>query len=72
MSALFYILEANLYLALFAAFYYFALRKEKSYRANRWVLITSVILAYVIPALSFQGAISSVIPVIELETIALT
>jgi TonB family protein len=72
MSALFYILEANVYLAIFAVFYYFALRKEKNYLANRWVLISSVMPAYIIPALSFQGAIPDVFPTIELETITLT
>lgn len=72
MNTLYYILEANLYLALFAAFYFFALRKEKNYLANRWVLITSLLLAYIIPALSFQGSISEILPVIELETISLS
>lgn len=72
MNTLYYILEANLYLALFAAFYHFALRKEKNYLANRWVLITSMILAWTIPSLSFPTGISEILPVIELETITLS
>ena len=72
MNTLFYVLEANLYLALFVVFYYFALRKETNYLANRWVLITSIAMAWIIPALSFPTAIAEVVPIIQLETITLS
>jgi len=67
-----YILEANLYLALFALFYYFALRKEKNYLANRLVLISSVFLAWTIPGISYLEPLSSILPVIGLESITIS
>jgi TonB family protein len=67
-----YALEANLYLALFALFYYFALRKEKNYLANRLVLISSVFLAWTIPGISYLEPLSNILPVIGLERITIS
>lgn len=67
-----YVLEANLYLALFAIFYYFALRKEKNHLINRLVLISSVFLAWTIPSISYLEPLSSILPVIYLESITIS
>ena len=67
-----YALEANLYLALFALFYYFALCKEQNYLANRLVLISSVFLAWTIPGISYLEPLSNILPVIGLERITIS
>lgn len=68
----FYALEANLYLAIFAAFYSFAFRKEQNYVANRIVLVSSLILAWIIPSLTFSSHISPALPTAVLDTIYLS
>ncbi|WP_205945119.1 M56 family metallopeptidase [Pedobacter psychrodurus] len=69
MSWLYYLLEANLYLILFYGFYRLFLYKETFYRLNRYYLIFSSILAFILPLfqLGFLKA-----PVIEQITIAPT
>ena len=49
MSWLYYLLEANLYLILFYGFYRLFLHKETFYRLNRYYLIFSSILAFILP-----------------------
>ena len=49
MSWLYYLLEANLYLILFYGFYRLFLHKETFYGLNRYYLIFSSILAFVLP-----------------------
>ncbi len=71
-NALLYALEANLYLSLFAIFYYFALRKEQNYLANRVVLIASILLAWIIPSISYMESVSGILPTIRLEAITLS
>jgi BlaR1 peptidase M56 len=49
MSWLYYLLEANLYLILFFAFYYLVLRRETFYQYNRAYLLVTSALAFIIP-----------------------
>ncbi len=49
MSWLYYLLEANLYLILFFAFYYLVLRRETWYQYNRAYLLATSALAFIIP-----------------------
>jgi hypothetical protein len=49
MSWLYYLLEANLYLILFYGFYRLFLHKETFYGLNRYYLIFSSILAFILP-----------------------
>jgi len=46
-----YLLEANLYLALFYGAYYLLLRRETYYQLNRAYLLSSSLLAFIIPLL---------------------
>ncbi|MCZ4245002.1 M56 family metallopeptidase [Pedobacter punctiformis] len=49
MNWLYYLLEANLYLILFYGFYRLFLHKETFYRLNRYFLIFSSVLAFLLP-----------------------
>ncbi|WP_293304354.1 M56 family metallopeptidase [Pedobacter sp. UBA5917] len=49
MSWLYYLLEANLYLILFYGFYRLSLHRETFYSLNRYYLIFSSILAFILP-----------------------
>jgi hypothetical protein len=49
MSWLYYLLEANLYLILFYGFYRLFLHKETFYGLNRYYLIFSSVLAFILP-----------------------
>ncbi|WP_316824009.1 M56 family metallopeptidase [Pedobacter miscanthi] len=49
MGWLYYLLEANLYLMLFYGFYRLFLHRETFYELNRYYLIFSTILAYLLP-----------------------
>jgi len=51
MNWLYYLLEANLYLAVFYGFYRLLLHKETFYELNRYYLITAVLLAFLLPIL---------------------
>ncbi|MCX2495927.1 hypothetical protein OQX63_20700 [Pedobacter sp. PF22-3] len=51
MSWLYYLLEANLYLILFYGFYRLFLHRETFYGLNRYYLIISSILAFILPFL---------------------
>jgi len=51
MNWLYYLLEANLYLAAFYGFYRLVLHKETFYSLNRGYLIVSSIVAFIIPLL---------------------
>jgi TonB family protein len=44
-----YLIQVNLYLIVFFAFYFFLLRKETFYQANRFYLMLSGIVSFVIP-----------------------
>jgi beta-lactamase regulating signal transducer with metallopeptidase domain len=69
MSWLYYLLEANLYLILFYGFYRLFLHKETFYKLNRYYLIFSSILAFILPFFQL-GFLKT--PVIEQITIAPT
>lgn len=49
MNWLYYLLEANLYLAIFYALYLLLLRNETFYTANRWYLISTSVIAFLLP-----------------------
>lgn len=49
MSWLYYLLEANLYLIIFYGFYKLILQKETFYALNRYYLIFSTVLAFILP-----------------------
>ncbi|SDF05580.1 BlaR1 peptidase M56 [Mucilaginibacter pineti] len=51
MNWLHYLLEANLYLAVFYAFYYLFLNKETHYTLNRVYLLLSCIIAFILPVM---------------------
>ncbi|WEK20611.1 MAG: M56 family metallopeptidase [Candidatus Pedobacter colombiensis] len=51
MNWLYYLLEANLYLAVFYGFYRLFLREETFYTLNRYYLIVAAIIAFVLPLL---------------------
>ncbi|WP_316796807.1 M56 family metallopeptidase [Pedobacter agri] len=63
MNWLYYLLEANLYLILFYGFYRLFLIKETFYTLNRYYLLVSSVLAFIIPLLQF-GFLSEEITVI--------
>jgi len=51
MNWLYYLLEANLYLAIFYGFYRMFLHKETFYTLNRYFLIAAALISFVLPAL---------------------
>ena len=51
MSWIYYLLEANLYLAVFYVLYYFIFRDETYYLLNRIYLLASTIMAFAIPVM---------------------
>ncbi|SMO54730.1 M56 family metallopeptidase [Solitalea koreensis] len=55
MKALMYFLELNLYLAVFCLLYKLFLEKEAFFKANRWVLLGSVTLAFLIPLIKLEN-----------------
>jgi len=64
MNWLYYLLEANLYLVLFYGFYRMVLQKETFYILNRYYLIISSLVAFIIPFLQV-GFLSKEIIVVE-------
>lgn len=64
MNWLYYLLESNLYLILFYGFYRLFLHKETFYALNRYYLIVSSLIAFLIPFLQL-GFLSKEIVVIE-------
>jgi hypothetical protein len=61
MSWIYYLLEANLYLVLFYAVYYFVLRRETYYQLNRGYLMSICVIAFIIPLLQI-GTLRKVPP----------
>ncbi|MCZ4222242.1 M56 family metallopeptidase [Pedobacter rhodius] len=64
MNWLYYLLEANLYLILFYGFYRLLLHKETFYALNRYYLIVSSLIAFLIPFFQL-GFLSKDIIIIE-------
>jgi len=52
MAWLYYLIEANVYLSVFFALYHFFLKKETRYVLNRWYLLTTSVIAFLLPFLS--------------------
>ncbi|WP_353197834.1 M56 family metallopeptidase [Parapedobacter defluvii] len=52
---MFYLILANLYLAVFFAFYWVALRNQTFFRWNRACLLGGLVLAFVLPALDISA-----------------
>ncbi len=69
---LIYILEANLYILLFGASYYFFFRNEPYHRINRWVILGSVFTSFLIPLLSFTGTSETINHVVNLNPVLIT
>lgn len=63
-----YLLEANLYLALFYAAYYLLLRRETYYQLNRVYLLSSSLLALIMPLLQL-GILKPASEVIQVSTV---
>lgn len=49
MSWLYYLIEANIYLCIFYAFYNFVLKQEPLYTLNRWYLLLSALTSFMLP-----------------------
>ncbi len=53
-NLLFYFLKVNVILVLFYGVYYFLLRKETFFQANRLFLLGGILSAFIIPLLSYS------------------
>jgi hypothetical protein len=53
-----YFLHSGICLAIFYSLYWLFLRKEKTFRFNRYYLLASVILSYIMPLINFSGLFS--------------
>ncbi len=56
-NLLFYFLKVNAILVLFYVIYYFLLRKETFFQANRIYLLGGIVSAFVLPLLSYSKTI---------------
>ena len=66
-----YLVLANLYLGIFYGFYHFFLRKETFFQVNRIYLLASLLMAFTLPLMEYNGFDDSVVyqyqlPIIEL------
>jgi len=52
MAWLYYLIEANMYLCVFYAFYHFVLKQETLYTLNRWYLLVICVLSFLLPLLT--------------------
>ena len=66
MNWLYYLLEANLYLAVFYAFYRLFLHQETFYSINRYYLIIATLISFTLPFLQV-GYINSFFPAPEIQ-----
>jgi|GEM_PF-702609 len=71
MSWLYYLLEANLYLAAFYLLYKLLLQNTTFYHANRYFLVLSIMMAFTIPCmqLGFLKPPLEVVPTMQLEEV---
>ncbi len=67
MNWIYYLLEANLYLSIFYIFYRLVLHKETFYAANRFYLLSTAILAFVLPFLQIGFLLK---PLIQYQQVA--
>lgn len=54
MNWLYYLIEANIYLSIFFALYYFLLRNETHYTFHRWYFLASALMSFVLPFITFS------------------
>lgn len=54
MNLLYYLIEANVYLVIFYAFYLLLLKKETFYTLNRYYLLSSSLISFVMPLLQIS------------------
>jgi beta-lactamase regulating signal transducer with metallopeptidase domain len=55
MNLFYYLLEANAYLLVFCAFYKFLLQRETLYTLNRFYLLFTSLLAFILPCFTLSG-----------------
>jgi hypothetical protein len=65
MSAMIYLLQVSACMGLFYLFYYFRLSRLTFFTLNRWYLLATIILSFVIPVLTIQVQDSQYVPVIQ-------
>src|SRR5258708_30996910 len=69
MSWIYYLLEANLYLAAFYALYYLIFKNETYYQLNRIYLFASTVMAFIIPLIQI-GVLNPAAP--QLQAVKIT
>lgn len=69
---LIYILEVNVYIAIFALCYYFLFRNEPYHRMNRWVILGCISIAFLIPALPLNTPQAIVTQTINLDPVLIS
>lgn len=65
MAWLYYLIEANIYLGTFYAFYHFVLKNETFYVLTRWYLLITAMLAFVLPLLTVSYLATVAQPVVS-------
>ena len=68
MAWLYYLIEANIYLSIFYAFYHFVLKNETWYVLIRWYLLVVTILAFVLPLLTVNYLTTVSQPIVAQST----
>ncbi len=63
MDWLYYLIEANVYLSIFFALYHFVLKNETRYVLNRWYLLVTSFLAFVLPFLTVRYLEAIALPI---------
>ncbi|MHA4896311.1 M56 family metallopeptidase [Pedobacter sp. PWIIR3] len=71
MNWLYYLLEANLYLAVFYGFYLLLLQRETFYQLNRYYLVITSVLAFLLPLLQIGYLHSLVNPVVHQDQVSI-
>ena len=63
MKALIYLLEVSACTGIFYAFYFLLLRRLTFFMLNRWYLLITLLLSFVIPALTFEMEAPTAVPI---------
>ncbi len=58
-----FILKSTISLAIFLGFYHLVLEREKMHRFNRFYLLFTIIISFIIPFLTFE--IIKIVPVVQ-------
>lgn len=70
-----YLLTSTLFLGLCYAFYYWVLRREQSFQFNRFFLLGSLLISFILPLISFEAlslpkiSVQDELPSYQLETL---